>query len=127
MAQQKAPKGYGFMQFYHHCDFYYSDFLTLNMVDVMESIGYSRAYAKQLIKSGAVKIKDTRLTEDFEHFEWYWRKVDTIEYAVENEDIFKIGTWRFIHIVAIKYSWKERLRRKLWRWNGGNPEQPSQT
>ncbi len=73
------------------------NFTKLDVVDILCSIGYSKAEARRLLLSGGVKIWDTRLDDGGKTFSWYKRVASQRE-LVEPEDVFVIGGKKFITI-----------------------------
>jgi hypothetical protein len=65
-------------------------FCSLNVIEAFAEIAYSKAEARRLLTSGGIKIWDTRITEDGNHFEWYKRRAQVVE-LVEPEDVFIFG------------------------------------
>ena len=60
----------------------------MDIVDAFNKIGYSKAEVRRLLKSGAIKIWDTRC--DGGHFEWYKRRALPVE-LVEPDDVLMFG------------------------------------
>lgn len=54
-------------------------FHKLDVIDAFREIGYSHTEAKRLLSDGAIKVWDSRVTEDGNHWEWYKRKAETYE------------------------------------------------
>ena len=83
-------------------------FCSLSVVDVLKEIGYSGAEAGRLLRSGAVQIRDTRVTPDGNHWEWYRRKARETE-LIEPEDILSVSNSRFITIKKKPYPFYKAL------------------
>jgi len=82
------------------------------VVDFLSRNGYSKLEVERLFKDNAMKISDTRLTDDKEHFVWYKRPFANIE-IVETGNVIYIGKHHWVILEAIRFTWYEWLYYKL--------------
>ena len=54
-------------------------FHRLNVLEAFREIGYSNVEAKRLLANGAIKVWDTRLTDEKKHWEWFQRRANAFE------------------------------------------------
>ena len=94
--------------------FSWEGFTHLNVLEALSEIGFSKTEGKRLLSSGSIKIRDTRITEDGKHFEWYRRTAGAME-LVEPNDIFYIGK-RVLTILQIPFSIWEKLYYSIRDW-----------
>ena len=73
-------------------------FRSVNIVDMLNKVGYSKTEARRLISDGSVKIWDTRLGGN--KIVWYKICVNDSE-LVEPGDVLIIGGARYITLKAI--------------------------
>ncbi|MBU0976799.1 MAG: hypothetical protein KKD18_00100 [Nanoarchaeota archaeon] len=66
-------------------------------------LGFSNSQLKRLKRDNAIKIADTRITSDREHYEWYYRPIGETE-LLEDGDVIKFGKKTIISITAQKRS-----------------------
>ena len=88
--------------------FSWEGFAKVNILDVLKKAGYSGTEAKRLFKDGAVKIMDTKVTEDGNHFIWYQRRVSLME-VVEHKDILIVGKYKSLILKAKPFTWYEHI------------------
>ncbi len=92
--------------------FSWEGFTKLDVVGAVNEIGYSKTEIKRLFKNNAIKIWDTKITEDGNHFVWYKRVANQVE-LVEPNDVIVIGKYKRLVIKAIPFSVLEKLYYKL--------------
>ena len=85
-------------------------FHKLNVFPALLETGYSNAEIRRLFKAGAIKINDTKLTEDKAHFVWYERPVREVE-LIEKGDYLLIGKHR---VLEIKPTYVNPFKRFWW-------------
>ena len=83
-------------------------FAKVNILDVLKYVGYSGTAGRRLFNDGAVKIMDTKVTEDGEHFIWYQRKVEGTE-LVEPNDALLIGKHHWVILKGKPFTWYEKV------------------
>jgi len=59
--------------------FSWEGFCKIDILDALVEGGLSRTKAKSLFNSGAVKVWDTKVTDDGNHFKWYKRRANQTE------------------------------------------------
>ena len=92
--------------------FSWEGFCQLDVAEAINEIGYSKTEIKRLFKSNAIKIWDTKITEDGNHFIRYKRVANSIE-LVEPDDVIIIGKYRGLTIKAVPFSFFEKAYYKL--------------
>ena len=90
--------------------FRWEGFCRLNVRDAFGEIGYSKSEVNRLLKNGAIKIWDTRVTVD--GMEWYKRPSELVE-LVEPDDVFIFGKPKVLTIKQIPFSVEEIIYYKL--------------
>ncbi len=92
--------------------FSWEGFCKLDVIEAINETGYSKTEIRRLFKNSAIKIWDTKLTEDRNHFVWYKRVANTVE-LVEPDDVLVIGKYRRLVIRALAFSVYEKIYYKL--------------
>lgn len=89
--------------------FSWEGFCKLDIAEVLDEVGFSKAESRRLWKDGAIKIYDTRVTPD--GFVWYKRKSEPVELA-EPYDLIFAGR-RVITILPEIFNIWERIYYRL--------------
>ncbi len=88
--------------------FTWEGFHELDVVKAINEIGYSKTEIRRLFKNNAIKIWDTKITEDRNHFVSYKRVAKPLE-LVESGDVFIVGKFRSLTICAIPFRFYEKI------------------
>ncbi len=91
-----------------HRHFTWEGFHKLDVISAINEMGYSKTEIKRLFKNNAIKIWDTRVTDDGCHFVWYKRIANIFE-LVKPGDVFIIGKYKELTIKTIPFNWFERV------------------
>ena len=87
-------------------------FCWVNIRQAAKEVGMLGMHFKRLFRDGAVKVWDTRITEDGEHFEWYKRKTAQDE-LLESGDSIIFGKYRYI-IVKERADFRYNTMKLYW-------------
>ena len=85
-------------------------FHKLDVFSALLEAGYSNAESHRLFKTGAIKIIDTKVTEDKTHFVGYTRPVSDFE-LIEKGDCLFIGKHQ---VLEIKSTFVNPFKRFWW-------------
>ena len=93
-------------------DFLPTGYCRVNIKEVSRGVVSGMEF-KRLFRDGAVKVWDTKITEDREHFKWYKRKA-LCEELVEPGDVILFGKRKSVTIKE-KTNTLYKLRKLYWR------------
>jgi|TARA_Y100000310_G_C20674021_1_gene811847 hypothetical protein len=92
--------------------FSWEGFCHINILEALNETGFSKTEAKRLFKDGAIKVWDTKVTNDGCHFVWFKRIAELVE-LVEPKDVILVGRNKSLTIQAIPFKCYEKALFKL--------------